>query len=380
MKNQLPVLVFILITFFSENDCFAQYHSFPTSNAIWEINHFNGWTGESTPFWRMMCGDTVVNDKTYGRLYEVILSNGNPSDYTAYYIGGIRDDSDQKKVWYLDTNGEEFLLYDFNVVAGDTVNTYFLTNEVVEEVDEVLTTTGWRKRVIFNYFGLPGHNWIEGVGQEGGVLYSFFTDNDFTLNCLHHNNIAIYGSSCSLTFNVDCETIVCMATGLTPNESIMMDNGSGSGSISINLSGGTPPYSYEWSNGAVTSNITGLSSGLYTVTVGDSKGCFSVFEFEVGFLSSTESLSAWSPEVLVFPNPSTSSKMKIRMKFAQSIDFQLKIYQSNGQEIYQEFFRNPSLIIEQELPSSLPAGVYYLYLTTEDQRSKVITINVNPVD
>ena len=45
------------------------------------------------------------------------------------------------------------------------------------------------------------------------------------------------------------------------------------GSINLIVSGGTPAYTYSWSNGATTEDISGLSQGSYTVTVTDSKTC-----------------------------------------------------------------------------------------------------------
>ena len=49
--------------------------------------------------------------------------------------------------------------------------------------------------------------------------------------------------------------------------------GSNNGSLTATASGGTPQYSYKWSNGSTTPSISGLTSGTYTVTVTDSNGC-----------------------------------------------------------------------------------------------------------
>jgi hypothetical protein len=45
------------------------------------------------------------------------------------------------------------------------------------------------------------------------------------------------------------------------------------GSIEVNPAGGTPTYSYLWSNGAITNIISGIAAGTYTVTVTDARGC-----------------------------------------------------------------------------------------------------------
>lgn len=53
------------------------------------------------------------------------------------------------------------------------------------------------------------------------------------------------------------------------------------GSISLNVSGGSVPYSYTWSNGSNNANLTGLVSGNYTVTVGDATGCTKTQTFTI---------------------------------------------------------------------------------------------------
>jgi uncharacterized protein (UPF0333 family) len=58
--------------------------------------------------------------------------------------------------------------------------------------------------------------------------------------------------------------------------------GGSGGSIEITVTGGTLPYSFLWSNNAVTQNISGLSAGCYTVTVTDANNCMDTETFCVG--------------------------------------------------------------------------------------------------
>ncbi|MCB9265185.1 MAG: gliding motility-associated C-terminal domain-containing protein [Lewinellaceae bacterium] len=52
--------------------------------------------------------------------------------------------------------------------------------------------------------------------------------------------------------------------------------GSQSGSLTVEISGATPPYEILWSNGETTATISGLSVGTYSVTVTDAFNCSSV--------------------------------------------------------------------------------------------------------
>ena len=49
--------------------------------------------------------------------------------------------------------------------------------------------------------------------------------------------------------------------------------GGSDGDITVNHSGGTPGYSYSWSNLQTTQTTTGLSIGSFSVIVTDTNGC-----------------------------------------------------------------------------------------------------------
>lgn len=57
--------------------------------------------------------------------------------------------------------------------------------------------------------------------------------------------------------------------------------GSSDGLIDLNVTSGTAPYTYNWSNGATTEDLNNVAAGSYTVTVTDVNNCNATFSADV---------------------------------------------------------------------------------------------------
>ncbi len=58
-------------------------------------------------------------------------------------------------------------------------------------------------------------------------------------------------------------------------------SGFNNGAVNITVSGGVPPYEYQWSNGSVFEDISSLPPADYSVTVTDQNGCFATGTYTV---------------------------------------------------------------------------------------------------
>ncbi|MCF8298435.1 MAG: HYR domain-containing protein, partial [Saprospiraceae bacterium] len=79
------------------------------------------------------------------------------------------------------------------------------------------------------------------------------------------------GNFDTCTFNVTVIPLPLVVTNQTSNYNGygVSCAGGNNGFIDLTVDGGCVPYTYNWSNGATTQDINGLSAGIYTVTIKD---------------------------------------------------------------------------------------------------------------
>ncbi|MBK8566442.1 MAG: gliding motility-associated C-terminal domain-containing protein [Saprospiraceae bacterium] len=114
-------------------------------------------------------------------------------------------------------------------------------------------------------------NTFSGTGQipfDGQVI----TLNNLTAGqySIHLSDIAF---DTTIIVNITEPSELVAAVANSTNATCFMDC---DGAISLNISGGTPPYLINWSNGATTNSLTGLCTGQYSATVIDNNGCSKV--------------------------------------------------------------------------------------------------------
>ena len=181
----------------------STYTPFAGSNAIWKFVYFSV---QPAPYpfdsyvQDSLGSDTMINSKIYHKLYrsyfdvlcDTVLVHG-PS-----YFGGIRQDTIQRYVNFIDLNGFDTLLYRFNLSVGDTIKyTYnIIHSNVVTSIDSIIIDGSFRLRyqlLDVTLFPLPGNfsYIIEGIGSTGGLLEIMYPLNAI-LTCYQENNFTFY--------------------------------------------------------------------------------------------------------------------------------------------------------------------------------------------
>ena len=87
--------------------------------------------------------------------------------------------------------------------------------------------------------------------------------------------------------------------------------GQGNGAIDLSVSGGTPGYSYVWSNGSILQDISNLIAGNYNVSIKDINGCLKSKSIAITQPSAPLSLTESHINVLCYGNATGAINLSV---------------------------------------------------------------------
>lgn len=182
---------------------------------------------------------------------------------------------------------------------------------------------------------LNDNNGTIDVEVSGGTApYSFSWSNAATSEDLTGLTSGTYtqtvtdanGCTDQVTVNITAPTTQLVVTSVSSN----MTSATQLGTITVNATGGVPPYNYYWSNGQAENPILALPESVYFCTVVDANGCEVTIADTVDYINGiTETGVSFS--LGLFPNP-TSGLLNINIDMNGSSEKVLvEIYTMNGQ-------------------------------------------------
>ena len=193
MKKSLLTAILLLITTAYVK---AQDYIPFIDNTTWAVAWAN--FGASGTIFYGPGTDETINGQTYRKVTGVPMTSG---------LVYIREDVAERKVYRLNNNNQEELLYDFSLEEDDQVtlsngNTYTVTSR-----DSVAVMTG-RKRVqihLVHFVGslaMGSETWIEGVGSREVPLkpsYELVSDPAYSLTCSNTGDNPVYNTGLANT-------------------------------------------------------------------------------------------------------------------------------------------------------------------------------------
>jgi len=169
----------------------------------------------------------------------------------------------------------------YSIVVTDTFGCSSLDSIFISQQSSIVIN------LVIGHETCPGDNdGAFGTGVTGGTSpYAYAWSNGATVP--NNNNLApgVYtltvtdanGCTATTSATIQAATGISIASNITT----IIPCGGTNGAIDITPSGGSQPYTYNWSNGATTQDLSGLAVGTYTVTVNDVPGCSTIGTFTV---------------------------------------------------------------------------------------------------
>jgi Right handed beta helix region/SprB repeat/Protein of unknown function (DUF1565) len=168
--------------------------------------------------------------------------------------------------------------YTLSLVDGNGSAVYITDEEAdgpgvitvtITEPDVLTTSTSGTNNICFNAAEGSASADVNG----GTAPYTYFWSNGNTSNEINNLLAGVYtvtvtdANGCTTTASYEVTQPIQVTASITNNSTAC------SNIATVAAGGGTPGYSYSWSNGSTSATISGVPVGTYTVTVTDENGC-----------------------------------------------------------------------------------------------------------
>ena len=214
-----------------------------------------------------------------------VIVSGGSGQHHFFFNNGVSFSSGQDSVTIEDLSGNDYFVVVTDLENGCTVTSETVTvgspmplNVRIDNINAITCFEGSDGSIFASAMGgTPPYEFVwkndagETISESQNLL--FVPSGNYHL--MVTDSMGCVGSINNLQINLANE-IVQIVDSLTVVEDIAC-RGDSTGSVAIALSGGAPPFSYNWSNGSTNDSLLNVPAGIYSVTVTDSDTCVAIF-------------------------------------------------------------------------------------------------------
>lgn len=238
---------------------------------------------------------------------------------------------------------EDDITYTLTITNADGCST---SGSIAVPVQEVINFTGTVSPVTCQGF----NDGAITINNNSGNTINFAWDNGAVGQNLNNLSAGVYTVTAgAIGFCAEVATYEITEPdelNLSANFTTVSCFNQNNGSISTSTTGGMPPYSFIWSNGAVSASLNNLSAGEYVVTITDDNGC-----------SLTDAFEITQPDAIQI------SSARTRISCNGASDGGISITPFGGAGNYTYDWSNGNTTNEL---TNIPAGSYLVAVTDED--------------